>query len=332
MEREKVKQTRGPRYERSRKDRHIGWAYTRNDAVIVKYLARYRYLRGASLHAILKEITGAPPVTVNYSLKKLVKAGILNKPRVQRKAYNTVNDTDIYELDQKHGYALLHQQEPEATNLTRQGATGYDVQFRHSMMICDAMSSIELGVLQTEGYDFITQAEILAKVTHKNALRLPCTIRHKFDDGHVEEIRDTFAIPDGVFGIRHPDGRTFLYLLEANHFTTLSRNELKQSSTLKKLLCYKDIKTKKTITQLGKKNFTVLFVFPRFRQKRESTGQLSRIENAKELIEKLYGQSDLFMLKYMAVQEEEWKYPKPYPELFTGPWLRGGMEDGYLVE
>lgn len=327
-----TKQQRGPRYERDRKDRTKPWEYTKNDAVIVKYLARYRYLRGATLHAILKEITGSPVVTVNYSLKKLVRGGVLNKPRVQRKAYNTVNDTDIYELDKQHGYALLHHKEPEATNLTREGAIGYDIQFRHSMMICDAISSIELGVLQTEGYSFITQAEILEKVTHKNPMRLPCSIHHQFPDGHVEHIHDTYIIPDGAFGIRYPDGRTFLYLVEANHFTTLSRNELRQSSTLKKLLCYKDIKEKKTIMQLGKKNFTVLFVFPRFRQKRESTGQLSRIENAKELIEKLYGASDLFMLKYMAVQEEEWKYPKPYPELFTGPWLRGGMEDGYLTD
>jgi len=320
------KYTKKPRYHVEREDRlkEGDWVYRPNDATIIKYLARYRYLRGKTIQALLAAVSGTPVATVNYSLKKLRKAGLINKPKAQNRAYNTLNDTDIYELTE-YGYEFLHTSQPEATNLTRQTVAGYDKQFRHAMMICDSLSNIELGTLLSPGYTFIPQDVILSKATVPNPLRLPCSIRYTFNDGHTETLSNTHAVPDGVFGIQVPDGRTFLFLLEANFYTTRWRNELGQSSLLKKLLCYQNIKETKAIKQLGKSAFNVLFVFPNFRLKRENTGQMSRIENAVETVVELFGQSELFLMQKVALQEEQWSYPKPYPELFTGEWQRGGL-------
>lgn len=328
---EKPKQTRRSRFERDPVKKGEQWEYTKNDALIVRYLARYRYLRGKTIKALHHAHHGTPAVTVAYSLNKLHKHGIINKPRAQRHAYNRMNDTDIYELDNEKGYAQVRAKEPEATNLTRQGAVGYDVQFRHSMWICDSVANIELGTLLTPGYEFIPAATILAG-RPRDVMRLPCSIKHRFEDGHTEEIRKNRIIPDAMFGIRRPDGKTYLYLMEINNYTPLSRNTLDQSSTLKKFLSYQNVRETKAIKQLGKSTFRVLFLFPRYRSNRENTGQLSRLENAQALIEKLYGSSDLFLLNYMAIQEEEWKYPEPFPELFTGPWQRGGLPPITLLE
>jgi DNA-binding transcriptional ArsR family regulator len=320
--------TKGPRYHTEREDRlkEGEWQYRPNDAAIIKYLARYRYLRGKSIQALLAAISGAPVPSVNYSLKKLRRAGLIRKPKAQNKAYNTLNDTDIYELTE-YGYEFLHTAQPEATNLTRTTVAGYDCQFRHAMMICDGLSNIELGTLLSPGYTFIPQDEILAKALVPNPLRLPCSIKYTFKDGHTETLSNTHAVPDGVFGIRMPDGRTFLFLLEANFYTTRWRNELGQSSLLKKLLCYQNIKETKAVrTNLGKSAFNVLFLFPNFRLKRENTGQMSRIENAVETVVELFGKNDLFLMQKVALQEEQWTYPHPYPELFTGEWQRGGMD------
>lgn len=319
--------TKKPRYYTEPEDRRdpATMVFKPQDWLILRLLARYRYLRGKTLQAFLHAIMGTPEATAKYSLLKLRRAGLIAKPKKQRKGYNTLNDTDIFELTDT-GFEYLFEEQPEATNLTRNSAYGYDRQFRHSMMICDGISNIELGILMTPGYTFIPQDEILAKATVPNPLRLPCSIAFTFKDGHREELSNHHAVPDGVFGIRMPDSRTFLFLVEANFYTPLSRTTLGSSSLLKKLLCYHNIKeTGAVYKNLGKKGFTVLFLFPNYRLKREHTGQNSRIENAVELVRELFGTSELFLMKKMAIQEEEWKYPKPYPELFTEEWERGGL-------
>lgn len=43
-----------------------------------------------------------------------------------------------------------------------------------------------------------------------------------------------------------------------------------------------------------------------------------------ELVVEEVGQSNLFLFNRIPVQEEIFKAPQPFPELFTGEWQRAG--------
>lgn len=279
------------------------------------FLARYRYLRGTTLH----ELVGGKPVTVNYSLRKLFDRRLIDKPKSQALGYNSLNDTDIYELTDK-GASWLTQAVPEATNLLRTVSDAPVKNFRHAMMICDTLSSLELGA-RLAGCTFITQAEILQRVTHPHPMKLPCTVSHTWPNGSTHRA-DTHLLPDGAFGIGYPDGRTRLFLLEAEHYNPLMPTNLNRASFLKKIIAYTDIRAKKAIRQLGKSNFNVLFVFP----------TSTRAAHASEIVASLYGTSDLFLMTHAPVQEEIWRSPRPFPKLFADPWLRGGLPPASIKE
>ena len=291
------------------------WQYTKTDEAILTYLARYRYLRGTTLHALLD----MKPGTVNFALRKLYDRRLIDKPKSQALGYNSLNDTDIYEIAPR-GEEQLTKSVPEATNLLRVVSDAPVKNFRHAMMICDALSSIEIGVRKT-GCTFMSQDEILAKVTHVNPLKLACRVRHRWGNGKVQDIT-TNVIPDGVFVIKYPNGTTRLFLLEAEHYNPLYPTNLERASFLKKILAYRDIQDKKTIRQLGKGNFSVLFVFP----------TPARADHAVEIVRELYGKSELYLINHAPVQEEIWRSPRPAPELFTGAWLRGGLPNFSLKE
>jgi hypothetical protein len=284
------------------------WVYTDTDKQILTYLARYRYLRGTTLH----ELIPTPVYTINRRLRILFDRRLIDKPITQALGYNSLNDTDIYEITTK-GEAQLTSTVPEATNLLRFLSDAPVKNFKHAMMICDALSSIEIGA-KASGCTFITQAEILAKIDHEHPTKLPCTVKYTYSAKSTLQ-STTFLIPDGVFGIRYPNGQTRLYLLEAEHYNPVFATNLNRASFLKKMLGYEDIRAKGTIRQLGKSNFHVLFVFP----------TPTRAQTARQLVETVLGGSSHILINHTPVQEEIWRSPRPYPELFTGEWLRGGL-------
>lgn len=291
------------------------WQYTTTDELILTYLARYRYLRGTTLHVLLN----MKPGTVNYALRKLFDRRLIDKPKSQALGYNSLNDTDIYELTPR-GAEHLTKTVPEATNLLRVVSDAPVKNFKHAMMICDALSSIEIGTRGT-GCTFLSQAHVLAKNKHENPLKMKCRVRHVWANGKKQDF-PTNIIPDGLFGIKYPDGQTRLFLLEAEHYNPLYPTTLERASFLKKVIAYADIRKTKTIQQLGKSNFNVVFIFP----------TRSRALHAADIVQELYGKSDLYLITHAPVQEEIWRSPRPAPELFTGTWLRGGLTEFSLKE
>ena len=67
--------------------------------------------------------------------------------------------------------------------------------------------------------------------------------------------------------------------------------------------------------QLNIPNLRVLSVFP----------TKTRTQHAKELVEEIAKTSNLFLMQDVPVQEELWKAPQPFPELFEAKWKRGGL-------
>ena len=199
---------------------------------------------------------------------------------------------------------------PQVTRLYRDKSDAPVTQFAHAMMICDSLASIEAGVLHTD-VAFIPWMKIVETAPVEKPLKFPIEIKH---DGMSYS---GFLNPDGLFGLRYSDGKTAYFALEAEHYNPIRPTNLKRASTLKKLLGYRDIVRNQVYKhQLGIGNLRVLVVAP------NPTRTLHQVE----LLEELVGKSHLFLFHPIPVQEELYKAPPPFPELFDAPWMRAGLE------
>ncbi|MFS4438612.1 hypothetical protein ACMA5I_10390 [Paracoccaceae bacterium GXU_MW_L88] len=287
-----------------REQRTKAWRFTDSDRKVLECLARYRYLRSSSVGLL----TGLPERTRNYSLRKLFDRRLLDKPKSQAIGYNSLNDPDIYEITQK-GSEYLTRHYPETTNLIRHRGDMPVKQFRHAMMICDTLSAIEAGATQA-GYRFISAGEIIERSPVERPMKLSAWLRGK----------QVSFIPDGMFGLAKDDNYQ-LFFLEAEHYNPLKPKKLNRASFYKKILLYGSLSETDTLKRFGKKRFRTLFVFP----------NKTRSENAQAIVAEEYKQSAMFLMTHVPIQEERFEAPEPFPELFTVPWLRGGLEPKTLV-
>jgi hypothetical protein len=182
--------------------------------------------------------------------------------------------------------------------------------FGHAMMVCDTLASLHAGTLGTP-VEFIPWTEIVARTTHVKPMKLPFKAEWK------GQVLHSFVVPDGLFGLRYPNGQVSFFALECEHYNPIEPKDLNRASFLKKLLAYRDIqRTKVFKDQLRIPNLRVLIVAP--------TKQ--RIAHMIELTERIATQSNLFLFHDIPVQEELLKAPPPFPELFTEEWCRAGLE------
>ncbi len=286
---------------------------TDHDIELLKLLARYRYLRTT----FIEKLTGRMRRSVNASLRKLFDHGYIDKPREQRRGYNNLYCPDIYQIDKKGMDVLLDRgiKEFEITRLHRQKTNGPVKNFAHSMMICDAMASIELGVRNSD-CELVSWQEIIARTETADPMRLPCTLSYTHPGGKYERL-ETAIVPDGLFGIRYPNGMVAFFALEAEHYNPIEPKTLHRSSFLKKIIAYRDIvKSGVYKTQLKIPNMRVLVVAP----------TPTRVQHMVELTSRITKGSNLFLFHDTPVQEELTNAPPPFPELFTADWLRAGLE------
>lgn len=297
---------RKPRHHRTRNNGNH--RITENVIDVLMVLARYRYLRSSHLEALLPNRSADG---LRRSLRRLYDHGYIDKPREQLRGYNNLYCSEIYMLDTK-GQQLLSDRglaSPLITRLYRDRTDAPIRQFAHAMMICDTLASIEAGAIQA-GITFIPWTEIV-KDKKGNPLKFPISIVHN------HESHNGFLVPDGLFGLDYGDGKIAYFALEAEHYNPIRPTNLKRASTLKKLLGYRDIVRNQVYKhQLGIGNLRVLVVAP------NPTRTLHQVE----LLEELVGKSHLFLFHPIPVQEELYKAPPPFPELFDAPWMRAGLE------
>ena len=281
---------------------------TSNDRDILRLLARYRYLRASFIDQLLPDRSSQG---LSRSLRRLFDHGYIDKPREQHRGYNSLYCPDIYELDEK-GEGVLLEEPREITRLYRQKIDAPLRNFAHSMMICDAWRRSRLGLLGSQ-HQLITWQEIVARTTHKKPMKLPCNLAHTFPDGR-KETNKTFLIPDGLFGIRHPDNKVSFFALECEHYNPIEPSNLKRASFLKKVLGYRDIQRSGVYkTQLAIPNLRVLVVAP----------TQTRMDHMMELAGDITAQSNLFLFIHVPVQEELLKAPKPFPSLMIDTMGQG---------
>ena len=304
------------RYSRCRQAQRAAHIITPNDRDILRLLARYRYLRASFIDQLLPDRSSQG---LSRSLRRLFDHGYIDKPREQHRGYNSLYCPDIYELDEKGQGVLLDEPLP-ITRLYRQKIDAPLRNFAHSMMICDCLASIEIGLLGSH-YELISWQEIIARTSHKKPMKLPCHLNYTFPDGR-KETNKTFLIPDGLFGIRHPDNKVSFFALECEHYNPIEPSNLKRASFLKKVLGYRDIQRSGVYkTQLAIPNLRVLVVAP----------TQTRMAHMMDLAGDITRQSNLFLFAHVPVQEELLKAPKPFPSLIDDLWERVGHVPTTLV-
>jgi hypothetical protein len=270
------------------------------DVEIFKLLRRYRYLRSTYIHAF---VGGASETRFKERLGDLFHEGYLDRPTQQWEFADARCRPVVHELGTGASRVLRESGEEAGQGRTFLGATAHR-QFRHSLLICEVLASLELGTRASGTLRFIGWPEILARVpeaarTTSGPFRLPVPF-----GGHL--------VPDGVFGIEYrlAEAKSYrFFALEADRGTMpVSRSRPGQTSYLGKLATYGEIIAHQVHkTHWGVPNLMVLTV----------TTNAARMA---EIINKLHSGSPAFLFK----AAEENGLTKPMPELLTEPWQRTG--------
>ena len=297
------------------------------DSEIFQLLNRYRYLRSTFIHAFV----GGKLNRFKERLGHLYhEGGYLNRPHQQWQFYNARYMPAIYE-NSEAAEDLLEEQGllgPQTTWLLR-GRMGAHRQFAHSLMICDILASVELGIRETDNLRFIGWQEILARAPEatkrlQNPFSIPVNIAHTAASGKTHSAK-TAIIPDALFGIEYTTAgkKTYRWFaVEADRRTMpVFRTNLQETSFLKKILSYRDIRQNELYkSHFGISNLMVLTV----------TTNETHMQHIKELVGKITGGSKMFCFKTMPSLGDMAKAPAPTPDMLTKPWARVGHPDFYI--
>jgi hypothetical protein len=288
-------------------------ALSPRDLEIFKLLNRYRYLRSTFIHALV----GGYKIALIKRLGVLFHDGYLDRPAQQWQAINARYMPAVYELGTR-GAQALRSAGMAVNPMPSQ-------QFSHSLMVCDILASIEIGIRADPQLRLISWDEILAKMpspgaNRDNPLELPCQVSFTFPRSRTTHRSSKPLIPDAVFGVEYKPTKSFrFFALEAdrNHEPVM-RNNLSQTSYLRKILQYREVAKGAYKTQWGLPNLLVLNV----------TTSETHMQNIMSLVGKLTnGKGASYLLfKTMPSLASLEKAPMPDSCMLTESWSRVGFD------
>jgi hypothetical protein len=296
------------------------------DIEIFRLLNRYRYLRSTHLFAL---IGGKSQKRFIERLGHLYhEGGYLDRPPQQWQTVNARYMPAVYELGEA-GERVLAQHGLAAPSLTRKVRPGAVRQYHHELMICDVISSIEIGARANPNLRYISWDEIflnpkMPEVTRNSANPLAISVPVSYTCQRTKNTyrSDKPLIPDALFGIEYMvDGqkRYRFFALEADRNTEpVFRGNLQQTSYLRKILQYREIVARVLYkTQWGLPNLLVLNVTINERHMQNLMRQVDELTAGK-------GSSYLLFKTMSSVASLE-KAPPPTSDMLTEAWQRVGF-------
>lgn len=280
---------------------------TARDIEIFKLLERYRYLRSTFIHAF---VGGASETRFKERLGHLYhEGGYLDRPSQQWEFADARHRPVVYEIGAGAARALREAGVTVDDVRTFLAATAHK-QFLHSLMICEALASLDLGVRTDPRLRLIAWPEILG--------RAPETTRSSPTPFRVPVPSGGYVVPDGLFGIEYARAGQKAYrffALEADRGTMpVARSNGRQTSYLAKLTAYQEIISRQMHrTHWGIPNLLVLTVTT-------NEGHLAEILRR---FEEQPGGHSAFLFK--AVGSGTGALPGPAPQLLSEPWQRAGL-------
>lgn len=303
------------------------------DLEILKLLNRYRFLRSTHIHAL---VGGKSQKRFIERLGDLYhEGGYVDRPKQQWQAINARYMPAVYELGDA-GREVLVRYDLAGQHVAPSAAGHRHLgrHFQHELMICDILSSIEIGVRANPMLRFICWPEILASPKMPEATRnsvlpmaMPVSITHSGPGARRLYRSDRPLLPDAVFGLEYTAGgkKQFrFFALEADRNTApVSRASLRQGSWLRKILQYREIATRSLYkTVWGLPNLLVLTVTTGDRHKR----------NIMRLVDELTGGkgSTTLLFKTMPSLASLERAPLAEPDILTECWQRTGHPEFFI--
>ncbi|MEO9894793.1 MAG: replication-relaxation family protein [Paracoccaceae bacterium] len=257
---------------------------------------------------------------LSHSLRRLYDHGLIDKVADLRK-FNALYQHDTYTLAEKGRQALAGRDLPPRYLFLEGGLEiKLSREWDHSMMTIDLLSNLVAGA-SGQGIEVVSAEEIYRQARHDRVFVF--LRKTKYTDRKTREVRPYTVVPDGVFGLRYPDGKTAYFAIEAEHNKPNERFDdddptSTQSSTKKKFKHYRDINWKAVYSGLDIGNMRVLVVAP----------TPTQIENKFKVGRKVVKESHLFLGHWLPTVSG--KDVPTIPQIIDAPWLRIGLPSEHI--
>lgn len=283
---------------------------------VLHLLYRYKFLRSSHIYAHLDDKSESQ---VRCFCIALVDGGLIRKLTEKDCDYINLFRHDIFTITDK-GLKEISDDLPKVTADSGAMSMNFRKDTRHSLMICDTLSNIELGAKKA-GVRFITWSEVVKDLDFETDPFCWSNVEYVWETKDSRQKRKSKETkPDGFFGLEYPDGRKRYFVIEAEFGTPnepeFDKRASSRSSTKKKYLVWSSIIRNKLFSHLGIRNLSVLVIAP----------SPTVVKNHVAVLERLYGKSAWFLHGWVPVGGN----PKPCPELFSTSWLRAGLPEGYI--
>jgi hypothetical protein len=229
------KRTRRPRFRRASEP--PAFRITDDDVVIVRLLARHRFLRSTHIAALV----GRSQDRTNDRLSRLFYAGYIDRPRAQLDYYPTAGSAPmVYALAELGAHLLLERDRTQLAKveLGRKNREVGRPFIEHQLEIADFYVSLQLAARDRADIRLIHADELITAFPEQTrSMRTPLALRVSVSqDGESEEIT---VIPDLIIGLGFPDGSRRCYMVEIDRGTMpISRSDLTHTSFERKMWGY----------------------------------------------------------------------------------------------
>jgi DNA-binding Lrp family transcriptional regulator len=249
---------RRPRFRRASEP--PAFRLTDDDVVIIRQLARHRFLRSTHIAALV----GRSLDRTNDRLSRLFHAGYIDRPRAQLDYYPTAGSAPmVYALADRGARLLIERDGIDFANVewSRKNRQAGRPFIEHQLEIVDFYVALQRAVARRGNLRLIHPDEIVASFPDQSfSERNPFALRVKIS--HQGVTHEIGLVPDLVFGLTFADGSRRCFMVEIDRGTMpIARRDIRQTSLERKMHAYLTVHaTKQHERQFGWKTFRVLTV------------------------------------------------------------------------
>jgi hypothetical protein len=223
---------RRPRFRRA--DNPPPFRLTDDDIIIIRQLARYRFLRSTHIAALV----GRSLDRTNDRLAKLFHAGYVDRPRAQLDRFPVGSAPYAYALADRGAHLLVDRYGSAVAHLgwSRKNTTAGRPFIEHQLETIDFW--VALQTAPVDGIRLIHQDELIAGFPEATRNRRSPLTQHGrlIDDGVTHDVG---VVPDLAFGLGFPDGGRRCFLVEIDRGTMpVTRRDPCQTSFARKMRTY----------------------------------------------------------------------------------------------
>ncbi len=250
---------------------------TDDDLVIVRQLARHRFLRSTHIATLV----GRSLDRTNDRLSRLFHAGYLDRPRAQLDYYPTSGSAPmVYALADRGARLLIERDGVDFANVewSRKNREAGRPFIEHQLEVMDFYVAMQCAAGKRDDVRLIHPDEMVAAFPDQSfSERNPFALRVRIS--HRGLSYNLGIVPDLVFGLRLADGSRRNFMVEIDRGTMpITRANLSQTSIVRKMQSYLSAHAaKQHERQFGWKTFRVLVV----------TTDRHRVQSMKEALRRL---------------------------------------------